>query len=163
MATDKRWPVQQDKSSSKWQSALEILSVVGPIICLVDCVVIPILLTVLPIIGVRQIFHGIGDQILLMLVLAICTPTITAGFLQHKRKSVIVLMSLGFASMFLANFAGHSIDEGLHWILTTLGSVFLIKANFDNRQFRKTPCCDGHCHPIAIKQEVGASRPDQLH
>jgi hypothetical protein len=140
----------QNLRPTKFEAVLEVLAVVAPIICLVDCVVIPVVLTVLPLVGIHQIFHGVGDQLLLLLVLAICTPTITLGFLKHKRWSVIVLMTSGFGLMFCANFAGHLIDETVHFILTTMGSVLLVKANFDNRQFRKTPCCaHSHVHASA--------------
>lgn len=139
--------MQEDPRPSKLQSALEVLSIVGPIVCLVDCVVIPVLLMVLPLVGVHQIFHGMGDQLLLLLVLAICTPTITAGFLKHRRKSVMVLMVVGFALMFCANFAGHAIDETLHLALSVLGSTLLIRANIVNRRLQKSSssCC-GHHH-----------------
>ena len=140
----KRWLVQFN--GSKVKAALELLAIIGPILCLVDCVVIPLLLMVLPLVGRHQIYHGVGDQILLLLVLAICTPTITVGFLQHKRKSVFVLMGLGCSLMLFVNFAGHGIDETVHFLLTTLGSVLLIKANFDNRQYSKGTCCSHHTH-----------------
>ncbi len=141
-----RLALHEDKRPSKLQSALEVLSIVGPIICLVDCVVIPVLLMVLPLVGVHQIFHGMGDQLLLLLVLAICTPTITAGFLKHRRKSVMVLMIFGFGFMFCANFAGHALDETLHLALSILGSVLLIRANLVNRQLQRSSSCCGHRH-----------------
>jgi hypothetical protein len=128
------------------KAALELLAIVGPVLCLVDCVVIPLLLMVLPLVGMRQIYHGVGDQFLLLVVLAICTPTLAAGFLKHKRKSVFVLMALGCSLMFFVNFAGHGLDETLHFLLTALGSVLLIKANFDNRQYSKHSCCSHHAH-----------------
>ena len=132
--------------TNRLKSALEILSVVGPIICLIDCIVIPVVLMVLPVVGVKQIFHGISDQILLLLVLSICTPTITIGFVGHRKISVLFFMAIGFGLMFLANFGGHTIDEGLHLLITTMGSAFLIKANWDNRKFSKGKCCDQHHH-----------------
>jgi hypothetical protein len=134
----------QSSLTTRLKTALEVLSVVGPIICLIDCIVIPAVLMVLPLVGIKQIFHGISDQILLLLVLAICTPTITTGFIKHRRVSVMIFMAIGFSLMFFASFAGHVIDESLHLILTSLGSVFLIKANWDNRQFSKGKCCEHH-------------------
>jgi hypothetical protein len=144
---------QNGSRSSKVKAALEVLSVVGPIICLIDCVVIPIMIAALPLVGIRQIWHGVSDQLLLLLVLAICTPSLTAGFLKHKRTSVIILMTLGFGLMFFANFAGHLIDQSLHFTLTFIGSVLLVKANFDNRQLSKSPCCanDDHSHSLVHK------------
>lgn len=132
--------------SSRVKAALEILSVLGPIICLIDCVVIPVALMVLPVVGIKQVFHGVSDQILLLIVLAICAPTITMGFLKHKQFRVMLFMAAGFGLMFFASFGGHLIDESVHALITVFGSAFLIKANWDNRQFSKDKCCDHHHH-----------------
>lgn len=124
---------------------LEVLAVVAPIICLVDCIVIPLALMLLPLVGVTHVFHGVGDQLLAVLVLLICAPVLIPGFLKHRRKSVLVLMSLGFGLIFFANMAGQAIDEGLHVVLSIAGSIMLIKANFDNKRFSKCSCRhEGH-------------------
>ncbi len=86
--------------------ALETLAVIGPIICLVDCLVIPIAIAILPLAGMHHVFHGIGDQFLTFLVLAICAPVMLPGFFKHRRKSVLVMMGLGFGLIFFANYAG---------------------------------------------------------
>ena len=141
--------------ATKLESMLEVLSIVGPIICLIDCIVIPIVLFTLPLVGVHEIFHGIGDQVLLLLVFAICMPTITAGFMKHRRKSVMLLMASGFVVMFFTNFAGHLFDHTLHLALSALGSFLLIKANLENRKYRGS-CCDhshGHAH-ATVRVEV---------
>ncbi|HEY9757140.1 MAG TPA: MerC domain-containing protein [Oculatellaceae cyanobacterium] len=131
--------------TNKLESMLEVLSLVGPIICLIDCIVIPIVLFTLPLVGLHEICHGIGDQVLLLLVFAICMPTITAGFLKHRRKSVMFLMASGFVVMFFTNFAGHLIDHSVHLVLSALGSFLLIKANLENRKYRASGCCT-HAH-----------------
>lgn len=126
-------------------SILETLAVVGPIICLVDCIVIPIVLAVLPFIGAagfQKVWHGVGDQLLALLVFLICTPVIIPGYIQHRKLSVILFMVAGFTFIFLANFVGTAFDESVHSILTIMGSCFLVKANWDNKRFRQT-CC--HC------------------
>jgi hypothetical protein len=123
---------------------IEVLSLVGPIICLIDCIVIPIVLFTLPLVGVHEICHGIGDQVLLLLVFAICMPTITAGFLKHRRKSVLLLMASGFVVMFFANFAGNLFDRTIHLMLSALGSLLLIKANLENKKYRGACCDHGH-------------------
>jgi hypothetical protein len=69
-------------NKSRLKSAFEVLAVVGPIICLVDCIVIPIALLLLPLIGFHNVFHGIGDQVLAFLVLLLCGPSLIPGFLK---------------------------------------------------------------------------------
>ncbi|MDR3612984.1 MAG: MerC domain-containing protein [Candidatus Obscuribacterales bacterium] len=138
--------MQEDNRTTKLQAALEVLSIIAPIVCLADCIVIPILFMILPLIGVHQIFHGVGDQLVLLIVLSICAPTITIGFLKHRRKSVMILMMIGFALMFCANFAGQIIDESLHLALSLLGSALLIRANIINRRLQKASSCCNHHH-----------------
>jgi len=144
---------QPQKSPSRLRTALEVLAVIGPIICLVDCVVIPLALMILPLVGIRQIYHGVGDQILLFVILAICMPALTLGFLKHRRKSVLALMAMGFGLIFFANLGGHLLDETIHLVVTLVGSVLLIKANLDNKRLSKCGCHSHHKH-AAIPYEI---------
>lgn len=131
---------------------LDILAVVAPIICLVDCIVIPVMLAVLPFIGIHQVWHGVSDQLLAMIAFCICTPAILPGYIQHRKPSVLFLMGGGFALIFLANFTGHLVDGVLHTVLAFLGSCMLIKANIENKKYSKKCCCK-HEHHKPSKQE----------
>lgn len=125
------------------KSFLETLAVVAPVICLVDCIVIPIVLAILPFVGAagfQNVWHGVGDQMLALLVFLICTPVIVPGYIQHRKLSVILFMAAGFTFIFLANFVSGAFDETVHTLLTVFGSCCLVKANFDNKRFKK------HCH-----------------
>lgn len=142
--------MQNPTKNSKLISTLEILGVLAPILCLVDCIVIPLALLVLPFVGVHHVMHGMGDQVLTLLMVAICVPAVVPGFLKHRQVRVLLLMALGFGVIFFANIVGHAIDETLHFMLTACGSVCLIKANLDNRKLTRaqvgaTSCCD-HAH-----------------
>ena len=128
------------------RSTLDVLATVAPIICLVDCIVIPIVLAVLPMVGIQKVYHGINDQLLTLLVLLICAPVLVPGYFRHRKKSVLVFMSLGFSLVFLANFAGHLFDNTVHVVITIAGSCFLIKANQDNKRFSKKCGCTHHLH-----------------
>ncbi len=131
---------------------LEVLALVAPIICLVDCIVIPIVLAVLPFVGIHHVWHGVSDQLLALIAVGICTPVILPGYFQHRRKSVLFLMAGGFSLIFFANFAGDFIDGTLHSLIAISGSALLIKANFDNKKFSKKCGCHSH-HSHAPKTE----------
>ncbi|MGD9683274.1 MAG: MerC domain-containing protein [Candidatus Obscuribacterales bacterium] len=134
----------RNRFSAKLEESLAVLSIVAPIICLVDCLVIPAALVLLPAMGFHHVFHGIGDQFFAILVLLICGPVLIPGFLQHRKKRVLFLMAIGFASIFLANFLSDRLDETLHLSLSVLGSACLIKANLDNKRLRKCGCKHEH-------------------
>ncbi|MBK9140976.1 MAG: MerC domain-containing protein [Candidatus Melainabacteria bacterium] len=134
----------RNRFSAKLEESLAVLSIVAPIICLVDCLVIPAALVLLPAMGFHHVFHGISDQFFAIMVLLICGPVLIPGFLQHRKKRVLFLMALGFASIFLANFLSDRLDETLHLSLSVLGSACLIKANLDNKRLRKCGCKHGH-------------------
>ncbi|MBI1271677.1 MerC family mercury resistance protein [bacterium] len=139
----------QKKNLSEWKKdwlkeSLEFLSVLAPIICLVDCIVIPAALLLLPMIGIHHVFHGVGDQILSILVLLICCPVLIPGFLAHRNKTVLVLMTVGLVCIFFANWMSHELDHTFHLLLSVAGSVCLIKANLDNKRLRKHTCNHDH-------------------
>jgi hypothetical protein len=122
--------------------AIEFGSRVAPVLCLVDCILIPICIPLLPFFGMNHLFHGVSDQVLLLIVVALCAPLLVPDFLKHRRMSVLVLMSAGFTLMFVANYIGHNIDELVHLSLTAMGSLCLITANRQNQKAKK--CCSNH-------------------
>lgn len=143
----------QEESTNRIKSALELLAVIGPIVCLVDCIVIPLALMVLPLVGIHQIYHGLSDQALAFVALILCAPSLIPGFLKHRRRRVLTLMAFGFGLIFVANLLGHAIDQSMHLLMTILGSLLLIKANSDNRRFSK--CCSHQkCNQVAIRVDA---------
>lgn len=138
--------MQQHQRNSTFKTILEVLSIVGPIVCLVDCIVIPLVLAILPFVGLQNVVHGVSDQFIGLIVLAICAPVLGSGYFQHRRKSVLLFMAAGFSLIFFANFAGHCADVGVHTMLSLMGSAFLIKANLDNKRFSKSCACHSHDH-----------------
>lgn len=140
------------------KAVLEVLAMVAPIICLVDCIVIPIVLAVLPFVGIHQVWHGVSDQLLALIAVGICTPVILPGYFQHKKKSVLFLMAGGFSLIFFANFAGAVIDHTLHSMIAIAGSALLIKANFDNKKFsKKCGCHSRHAHAPKAESKIPVS------
>lgn len=133
------------KKNSKLVNTLEILGVLAPILCLVDCIVVPLALAILPFVGVKHVVHGMSDQVLTLLMVAICVPAVVPGFLKHRQVRVLALMAAGFGAIFFANIVGGALDETLHFLLTACGSACLIKANWDNRRLVRvstdTACC----------------------
>jgi hypothetical protein len=132
---------KEPSQSSCLTSILDVLALLGPVICLIDCLVVPIALAILPVAGVHPFFHGIGDQVLALLVLAILAPVLIPGFLRHRKKRVLALAALGFTLIFFANFLSHALDETMHVLLSIAGGLALFKANIDNRNWSSRCAC----------------------
>ena len=111
---------------------LELLAGIAPVICLIDCVVIPAILAFLPLIGIHSVIHGISDQVMALVVIVISGPAIIPGYLRHRRRSVLALTTIGLMCVFCANFAGTSVDQIVHIALSIGGSICLVRANLLN-------------------------------
>lgn len=132
--------MQDSHKVGRLESMLEVLSIIGPIICLVDCIVVPAALLLLPVVGMHQVWHGLGDQVLLFFVLAICVPGFIPGLLKHRSKQVLILLALGFTLIFLANAATQYFDQTWHLAVNILGCSLLITANVQNRRLNRCSC-----------------------
>ncbi len=137
--------MQKTRKNSKLVNTLEILGVLAPILCLVDCIVVPLALLVLPFVGVTHVMHGMSDQLLTLLMVAICVPAVVPGFLKHRQVRVLALMAAGFGAIFFANIVGGAVDETVHFLLTACGSACLIKANWDNRRLSRVSASESCC------------------
>ncbi len=137
--------MQKTSKNSKLVNTLEILGVLAPVLCLVDCIVVPLALLVLPFVGVTHVMHGMSDQLLTLLMVAICVPAVVPGFLKHRQVRVLALMAAGFGAIFFANIIGGAVDETVHFLLTACGSACLIKANWDNRRLSRVSASESCC------------------
>lgn len=136
-----RTMVSMKQTARRYLKALgEFLSIAAPIICLFDCVVLPVMAVVLPFIGLNQMVHGISDQFLTMLVLAICLPVLVPGILKHKNVKVALLLSLAACLMLFTNMLGEALDHTFHAILTACTSILFLRANYLNRKLLSCKC-----------------------
>jgi hypothetical protein len=127
------------RARQAFKSLLDLLSIVGPILCLVDCVVIPLVLVAAPFIGWQQVVAGLNEQAALFLMLAICVPASLPALLRHRNKQVMYLLAAGFGFVFLAGVLAPLTGEWLHASISAVGCFFLIKANRDSRHLES--CC----------------------
>lgn len=135
---------------------MEFLGIVAPIVCLIDCIVLPIMAAVLPFLSMGQILHGVSDQMIAMVVFAICLTAIVPGFLKHRSKRVLFLFASGVSLMFFVSFAGKNLDHIVHALMTVAVSYLLIRANLENKKLSKC-ACDHHHHPVKERTLVASA------
>jgi hypothetical protein len=124
----------------RWKSVLDFLAVAGPVICLIDCVVLPVASALLPFLGMTEFGHCINDQQLFLLVIAICGPIIIPGYLKHRNNRVLALFAIAIGMMFIVNFVDLIADETAHAVISLTAACLLIKANRDNKKLLSCAC-----------------------
>jgi hypothetical protein len=122
---------------------LDRFGIIASCACAVHCAVVPILLGVLPLVGVAVL----GDERveLTMLGVAICIgiASLLPAFLRHHRRRLPLLtFTIGLALVFIAHLAVE--ETGLtHTAFVVTGGFVMSAAHFLNRRFCQT-CCAKH-------------------
>ncbi|MBX9879296.1 MAG: MerC domain-containing protein [Candidatus Obscuribacterales bacterium] len=121
-----------------------VLSVVGPSVCIVHCLTMPILLAVLPAFGLSRSVFGLSDQTIALIILPLCALAIIPGYFKHGKKRVLASMCFGFSLVIFGSFfADNLLGPSGEIPVNVLGSVFLITASVLNHRLRS---CFGHDH-----------------
>ncbi|MBI1270735.1 MerC family mercury resistance protein [bacterium] len=131
-------------NQERWKDFIDVLSIIAPIICLFDCIVLPAMAILLPFVSVKQIMHGISDQMIALIVLGICMTAILPGFLRHRNRRVLILFGSGISLLFFVSFAGERLDQAVHVAMTLAVSFLLIKANLENKKLLACSCHHHH-------------------
>ncbi|MBX9771240.1 MAG: MerC domain-containing protein [Candidatus Obscuribacterales bacterium] len=136
------------ESNTSWSERgaafCNVLSVVGPSVCIVHCLAMPILLAVMPAFGLSKSLFGLNDQTIALIILPLCALAIVPGYFKHGQKRVLLSMFLGFSLVIFGSFfAENMIGPTGEIPVNVLGSVFLITASVMNHRLRS---CFGHDH-----------------
>jgi len=138
----------KDQPATRGSAVLNVLAIAGPSICIVHCLAMPMLVALLPVLGLRGMLGGINEQLITLAVLPLCALAIVPGFLKHGRKRVVVMMLAGMACVLFGSFAAdHVIQLGAETPVVVLGSLLLAAAGLLN--IRLTACkqeCAFHSH-----------------
>lgn len=135
---------------ARGRNFLNTLAVVGPIICIIHCIAMPVLLTALPLLQTGTCIDCCTEKYIAMPILAVCAVAILPGYLSHRRSSVLSLMLMGFAAILTSLFAEEQLGMFGHTVLAVMGSGFLITANLINRKYSKPCCGEKHSETVSI-------------
>ena len=123
------------------------LSKVGPwvsIACAIHCMVSPIILGLLPMVHASEAI----ETALIVASVAIGALTIGAGYREHHKKRVLIL--LGFSLVFLG--ARFFVAERFETAVVVTGAMLMASAQFINVRLQRH-CCD---HDHASRSELSS-------
>ena len=113
--------------------------------CAIHCLMAPVTVIILPLLGLTIVDEHILHEILLYLILPSALIAITMGCRKHKDYSVVALAIIGI-SLLVYTFVLHDIyNPQLITVMTFIGSTLLVISHVRNYMLcRKADCQHNH-------------------
>ena len=128
------------------QGRLDAIAVVLSGVCMLHCLVLPLMLTVFPILNVTLLSETLFHLLMLVVILPVSVIALTIGCLFHKDAMTLVLGTLGLSILTTTAFFGHQLF-GLtgERVVTSFGGLILAWAHVQNyRRCRRDNCNHDH-------------------
>lgn len=128
---------------SRQRSNLDRIAVVLSSICLLHCLALPFLLTVVPISHGAFLDEETFHMLMLVVILPVSLIALTIGCRKHKDRPTIILGAIGLAILTVTAFFGHD------WfgitgerIVTSFGGLVLAAAHIQNYRVCRHHDCE---------------------
>ena len=108
--------------SSRLDGAAVFLSVT----CMVHCLVVPVLMTLFPVVNVALVEDQTFHLIMFVFILPVSVIALTIGCRQHKDFTTLILGGVGLSVLAITAFFGHDLfGETGERVTTTIGGLIL--------------------------------------
>ena len=139
-------PLANPSGVETQSKTLERLDQIGTIIssaCAIHCLAMPLVLTMLPFLGLGFLAHGAFDIVMIGVAMSLALMSLCWGYRIHKSLKTFLFL-IAAATFF---YVGHEFEGNhLHWLLMTLGGFSLAGGHLLNRKLCKS-CRDCCTHP----------------
>ncbi|MGQ0799543.1 MAG: MerC domain-containing protein [Pseudomarimonas sp.] len=108
------------------------VGIAGSLLCAVHCALMPLVLSLLPALGVGLLDSVDLDQAFVIFATLLGIATLSTGFRRHRTHHAWALLVPGLAMVWLGSFTSlhdHSIG---HALMMTVGGLFIAAAHFAN-------------------------------
>jgi hypothetical protein len=121
---------------TKMQVLSDKLAIAFSMVCLIHCLVLPILLILLPpFSGLFALDDEMFHQWMLYAVLPISIAALMMGYLHHRSYKFFLVVSIGISLIIISTTLGHDLlGETGEVVLSILGSMIIAFGHFRNYQ-----------------------------
>eukprot|EP00929_Paragymnodinium_shiwhaense_P021396 TRINITY_DN13965_c0_g1_i1.p1 TRINITY_DN13965_c0_g1~~TRINITY_DN13965_c0_g1_i1.p1 ORF type:complete len:251 (+),score=38.94 TRINITY_DN13965_c0_g1_i1:60-812(+) len=152
----------RDDAKERRRKLLTKVSNYASLLCVLDCTVLPAVLTLLPIIGLAnpgnmEFLHSLSHNMALYFVLPVGGCAATTNYFRHRRWWLALMSACGLLCVYLANghggplrFLPHHIRHMLHCcgpahrLTNMMGCALLMSSNYISHRIAKAEglaCC----------------------
>ena len=116
--------------------------------CAVHCIITPIILPLLPMLGFFIGHDGYFHLVLSAFIVGVAAFALIPGYLKHKEKAPLTFALIGITIILLMGVLEHFIESPLIVVGTIIGSLNIITGHYLNHKYRCK--CNHHkehkCH-----------------
>jgi hypothetical protein len=110
------------------------------VICIVHCVLTPVILLALPAMQIFEWWHGSLHIIFAIIIPLLALAAFIPGYRLHRDARVFKISLIGFGLIVAGITIPHALEiEWLEPVLSIAGSIFLVRAHLVNRNL--CACC----------------------
>lgn len=122
---------------------LDKVGATASLVCAIHCAVMPILVTLLPLVGLSFLANQWAEWVLVGCSAVLGVSSLCLGYREHKSRRALAVLSGGIALLVLGRIMEQS--HGGVWgvVIVVLGGVTVASAHFVNRRLCQS--CD-RCH-----------------
>ena len=114
------------------------------LICAVHCAAMPLIITLLPLIGLSFLANEWVEWTLIGISAALGVSSLCLGYRQHRSRRALAILSVGLALIVIGHIAEKRITSAYGVSLLVLGGCTVASAHWVNR--RLCSSCQ-RCHP----------------
>jgi hypothetical protein len=118
----------------KNEDALDNAGMTASLLCAAHCALLPIVVTLLPLVGLSFLAHETTEWMLLGLSAALGMSSLCLGFRQHRSRRALAVLSAGLALLAGGHMVEHLEVGEFGVALVVLGGLTVAAAHWVNRR-----------------------------
>lgn len=140
------------EAGNQYRGRMDLLGMAISAICLVHCVALPLLMALMPVVGIALPEWPLLEWSMVLLTAIVGGYAIWKGYtMVHRHKGIVGAFATGFLLVLIANL---SLPESLEIVLKGAGALLLIWAHLRNRAESRR-CCPVQPAAVLNNNPVG--------
>lgn len=124
--------------------SMDALGIIASSICLVHCMALPFVVSLLPVLGLQFLEGHLAHVVLAFFVLTFAVTAVVPGYFKHRRSDILFFMIVGLSLVLIATFGLQGMGETWELPLITVGNLILVGTHLRNRALSR--CTHHHAH-----------------
>lgn len=117
------------------QTTIDKTAISFSVICAIHCLLVPIAITLLPVLAATPLEGEVFHKLLLIGVLPASIVGLTLGCKKHKKWNNVVLGGIGLSALVFAAFFGHDLTGELgEKVITVIGAILISWSHLRNHK-----------------------------
>jgi len=129
---------------------LDKIGISTSVICAIHCAFLPVLISMLPLLGIGFLLKGWIESMMILLSIVIAGISIGSSYKIHQKRLPLVLLIIGLVLIAIARLF---LSENLEPLIVPVGGLTIASAHFFNWSY-SGKCTHNQPHSISLGQSA---------